>query len=568
MSAVTTFVPIDNIVLYLSITAIFEGLAVYLFQFRKTPGAMMLVYCQLCKGVWVAAKVFCGMSPDLPSKLFWARFTEWMPLLLIFFWFEFIWEVSRPQGKIALTLRYVIRGIVAALVLIIGFDSQLGWYYGPMTLDGQVLSIAFGPAAWVTMYFCYALNLISLGLSVRWIYSTKGLRRQQAIVLAVTPLFNFIGNILSYALSLQTVSPQIVGQLFSAFYVTWVFYRWRVYSILPLAQDSVTHDMIDGLVIVDEKGYIVDLNPAAKTILTGLPAASGEPFKNLVDAWPSLSGIGDGPEPETREIFREVNGQHFFYQLRALPLKTPQGNPLGKTILLKDITQQKQDEKKMLEAEKALSILTERERLGRELHDGHGQLWSYFHMQVEAVRSQLEKNDSLQARVLLDKLAKNMQSLHVDIRESITGLQLAGSTEQGMWQSLEEYLQWFKQNYEIAVTLTISQEFIPGLLPATTEVQLLRIIQETLTNIRKHANARQVNITITANDTWVTIDVADDGNGFDMTATTAKKGSFGLKIMQERADEIGATLCIKSKPNAGTTLRLQIPVTDGKERLA
>lgn len=288
MSAVTTFVPIDNIVLYLSITAIFEGLAVYLFQFRKTPGAMMLVYCQLCKGVWVAAKVFCGMSPDLPSKLFWARFTEWMPLLLIFFWFEFIWEVSRPQGKIALALRYVIRGIVAALVLIIGFDSQLGWYYGPMTLDGQVLSIAFGPAAWVTMYFCYALNLISLGLSVRWIYSTKGLRRQQAIVLAVTPLFNFIGNILSYALSLQTVSPQIVGQLFSAFYVTWVFYRWRVYSILPLAQDAVTHDMIDGLVIVDEKGYIVDLNPAAKTILTGLPAASGEPFKNLVDAWPSL----------------------------------------------------------------------------------------------------------------------------------------------------------------------------------------------------------------------------------------------------------------------------------------
>lgn len=568
MSAVTTFTPVDNIILYLGIAAVFEALAVYLFQFRKTPGSIMLVYCQLCKGLWIAAKVFCSMSPDVPTKLFWARFTEWMPLLLIYFWFEFIWEVSRPQGKLAAAARSALRGVTAVLVLVIGFDGWLGWYYGAMTLDGQLLTIAFGPAAWVTMFFCYALNLVCLGLSVRWIYSAKGLRRQQAIVLSVTPLFNFFGNILSYTLNLQAVSPQIVGQLLSACYVTWVFYRWRVYSILPLAQDAVTHDMNDGLVVVDEKGYIVDLNPAARTILTSLPVAVGEPFQKVAATWPVLAGIGDGDGPETREAFRECNAQHYFYQIRALPLKTPQGNPLGKTILLKDITRQKQDEQKMLEAEKALSILSERKRLGRELHDGQGQSWSYFHVQVEAVRSLLERNDPVQARVLLDKLAGVIQDMHVDIRESISGLQLASTVEQGIWQSLEEYLQWFQQNYEIAATLTISQEFIPGQLPPTTEVQLLRIIQEALTNIRKHANARQVNITITASSSRVDIEVEDDGNGFDPAGAAVKKGSFGLKMMQERADEIGAKLCIKTKPMSGTRLSLQIPVTDGKERLA
>ncbi len=205
-------------------------------------------------------------------------------------------------------------------------------------MDGQLLTVAFGPAAWVTLVFCYALNLICLGLSVRWIYATQGLRRQQAVVLAVTPLFNFIGSILGYTVNLQMVSPQIVGQLLLACYVTWVFYRWRVYSILPLAQDTVTHDMIDGLVVVDEKGYIVDLNPAAQAILVGLPAAIGEPFQSVTTAWPALAGIGDGDEPETREASRQGDAQHCFYQLRALPLKTPQGNPLGKTILLKDIT--------------------------------------------------------------------------------------------------------------------------------------------------------------------------------------------------------------------------------------
>lgn len=568
MSAVTTFVPVDNIILYLGIAAVFEALAVYLFQFRKTPGAMMLVYCQICKGIWITAKVFCGMSPDLSTKLFWARFTEWMPLLLIYFWFEFIWETSRPQGKVAAAARYVIRGITAGLFLVIGLDSQLGWYYGPMTLDGQLLTIALGPVAWMTMFFCYALNLICLGLSVRWIYSTKGLRRQQAFVLSVTPLFNFIGSVLSYTLAIQAVSPQIVGQLLSACYVTWVFYRWRVYSILPLAQEAVTHDMIDGLVVVDEKGYIVELNPAARTILTGLPAVVGDTFQKVAATWPALAGIGDGDEPETREVFRECNAKYYFYQLRVLPLKTPQGNPLGKTILLKDITRQKLDEKKMLEAEKALSILTERERLGRELHDGHGQLWSYFQVQVEAVRSQLEKNNPAQAGVLLDKLASNMQDMHVDIRESITGLQLAGTAEQGIWQSLEQYLQWFKQAYEIPATLSVGQEFIPGQLSPTTEVQLLRIIQEALTNIRKHANARQVSITITVSGGWVDIGIVDDGNGFDMAMAAVKKGSFGLKIMQERADEIGAKLRITSKLNAGTRLSLQIPVSDGKETLS
>ncbi len=125
MSSVITFMPVDNLILYLGITAVFEALAVYLLQFRKTPGAMMLVYCQLCKGIWIAAKVFCGISSDLPTKLFWARLTEWMPLLLIYFWFELIWESSRPQGKTAAIMRYTVRGIVAGLVLIIGLTVGL-----------------------------------------------------------------------------------------------------------------------------------------------------------------------------------------------------------------------------------------------------------------------------------------------------------------------------------------------------------------------------------------------------------------------------------------------------------
>ncbi len=562
MPSVEVFLPIDNIIVYLLIAAVFEALAIYLFQFRSTPGAMMLVYCQICKGIWVCAKAFCSMSPDLPTKLFWARFTEWMPLLLIYFWFEFIWEVSQQKAKKHAVLPYLVRGIVAALVLIIGFDNWLGWYWGPISLDGQVLSIAFGPAAQANMIFCYLLNLVCLGLSVHWVYSTNGLRRQQAIVLSVTPLFNFIGNILGYIFEFQVVPPQIVGMLLSAVYVTWVFYWWRIYSILPMAQDAVTRNMNDGLIVIDEKGYIVDMNPAAKTILTGIPAVVGDKFAEVGNAWPVLLEIDGKSSSETWEAARDFADERHYYQISTLLFQTPQGHMLGKTILFKDITEQKRDQAKLVDQQKALSIMVERERLGRELHDGHGQLWSYINMQVETARSLLEKKDFVQTDLLLEKLASVTQDIHVDLRESITGLQLS-ATREGVWQTLEDYLQWFKQNYEIETILIISDEFAAGLMPQTTEVQLLRIIQEALTNIRKHAKAQRVKVIVRVNNGIAELRVEDDGCGFDFAESSEKKGSFGLKIMQERSAEIGAQFHIQSKQGIGTSVILQIPLFAG-----
>lgn len=563
MSSAITFLPVDNIIPYFFIAAVFEALAVYLYQFRRTPGAMLLVYCQVCKSVWVAAEAFCTMSPELPAKMFWVRFTDWAPLLLIYFWFEFIWKVSQQKGRAATAVKYAVRGITAVFVLIIAFDSHLGWYYGPMSLAGQALTIEFGPAVRPMMVFCYVLNIVCLGISVRWVYAAKGLRRQQAIALAVTPVFNFLGTFLGYTIdlpALQAVSPLHAGQLLSAFYVTWVFYRWRVYSILPLAQDAVTRKMIDGLMVIDEKGYIVDMNPAARTIFTGLPATVGNKFQEAAAAWPELAEFGGNPEAEIREASRDFPGERRFYQISTIPLTTPQGDLLGKTILFKDITQQKHDQEKLLEQQKALSILAERERLGRELHDGSGQTWSYINMQVEAVCLLLAKNEPAQAHTLLQRLANVVRDAHVDIRESIAGLKTGASAKQGLWQPLEEYFQWFRQNNDIDAELVIDKEFTAGALTPTTEVQLLRIIQEALTNIRKHAGARHIKVFIKKRGKTAEFRVEDDGRGFDVNQASLRKGCYGIGIMKERAEEAGAQLKIESAPNAGTTVVISLPL--------
>ena len=120
-------------------------------------------------------------------------------------------------------------------------------------------------------------------------------------------------------------------------------------------------------------------------------------------------------------------------------------------------------------------------------------------------------------------------------------------------------MRWFSQNYGIKADLAIIGEFKEETLSPAAEVQLQRIIQEALNNVRKHAGARQVRVIIQANETMTEITVDDDGAGFDVAKAMAKKGRYGLHIMGERAAEIGAALSYDTAPNAGTRVKVRVP---------
>ena len=93
--------------------------------------------------------------------------------------------------------------------------------------------------------------------------------------------------------------------------------------------------------------------------------------------------------------------------------------------------------------------------------------------------------------------------------------------------------------------------------PSEIETALYRIVQEALTNVVKHANARQVSIVLARNDRMVTALIEDDGSGFDPAAT--REGGFGLEGMRERVALLGGTLKVESRRNAGTTLKVEVP---------
>lgn len=556
MTSVDVYQPISNFGVYLLVIAILEALTVYLYQFRKISGAVLLVYCQVCKIFWILGRVQVAQSPDLPSKLFWLKIPEGMGILLIYFWFIFIVKMCQPK-RILSVFQHLVSGVAGCLLLIILLDDWLGWYKGPSALKGQILTVAFGPVGSVTLIFCYLLNLICFALSGYWIMKVRGLRRQQAVALSIIPLFSFLGNIIGYLPPFSGFLPQLTGFLLSGIYTTWAFYRWRVYSILPLAREAVADNMIDGLLVVDDKGYIADMNPAAQKIFSGSPVTVDGRFHEAVAAWPVLAGIDETSGARPLEADRNFGPERRFYQIHPLLLKTPQGNLLGKTIIFKDITGQKRDQVKMMEQEKALTILIERERLGRELHDGRGQIWNYLNVGLQTVRSLLKNGRIEDGGKQVDRLIGIVKEQNADARESIVGLKRKTDSGNSFITNLQEYLSWYEKSNGIATLLILPPEPIAELLSHLIEVHLLRIIQEALTNVRKHAKARQVRVVVQRDGNTVTVLIEDDGCGFDPALVPAEQGSFGLQIMAERAAEAGGRLRIESRPGAGTAVRVQ-----------
>jgi signal transduction histidine kinase len=177
---------------------------------------------------------------------------------------------------------------------------------------------------------------------------------------------------------------------------------------------------------------------------------------------------------------------------------------------------------------------------------------------VEAACLLLAKNNPAEADRQLQRLAEVIRDVHVDIRESIAGLRTEVATDRGLWQSLEEYIEWFSRNHDIDARLVIDKKFTAGMLSAATSAQLLRIIQEALTNIRKHAGAHHATVLVRQQQDTIEIRIKDDGRGFDLSLAE-KKGCYGLRIMKERAEEAGAQLKIESVPFAGTTVIVSLP---------
>ena len=206
------------------------------------------------------------------------------------------------------------------------------------------------------------------------------------------------------------------------------------------------------------------------------------------------------------------------------------------------------------------ALEAERARLAQEIHDGPAQALTNAIFQVEYIERVLDESPTL-ARAELRYLRELLRRELGDVRAFMSQLRPRVLDQLGLDGSILEAIEGVTAVTGLSADVQLHAP--AGRLNDTQQMVVLRLVQEALQNVRKHANAASVIVATRADDDTWTLEVRDDGRGFDEGAVAGRgRRHFGLQFMRERAELIGASFVVRSRPDGGTVVRLAIPLRE------
>ncbi len=212
---------------------------------------------------------------------------------------------------------------------------------------------------------------------------------------------------------------------------------------------------------------------------------------------------------------------------------------------------------RLYEQSRELSIVEERTRVARELHDALAQTLFSLGLTAGAAAA-LVRTDPDRAEAELATVQDLARAAASEVRSLVFELRPTALDDDGLASALAKHLELVGRAHGLDVGMTSSGP-PPGRVGPETEAQLFRIAQEALTNVVRHASAQSASVALTVDDDSVTLTVTDDGDGFDPAARAIRSRRLGLTSMRERAAALGGTLTIDSVPGGGTTVSVVVP---------
>lgn len=213
---------------------------------------------------------------------------------------------------------------------------------------------------------------------------------------------------------------------------------------------------------------------------------------------------------------------------------------------------------RLYEEVRTLAVEAERQALAHEMHDSLAQVLAFVNTKAQAVEQYLRQKDHAEARQQMAELSAAAREVLADLRQGIAALRvdMAG-------KSLHELIEGYSAQFAESARLELDLDWQIAEnvdLPPAAEVQLLRIVQEALANVRKHAGASRVDLRATEVEHGLLLQVRDNGRGF-VPAERSDDGRphFGLQTMRERAAAVGGELTIESERGVGTSVRVRLP---------
>ncbi|MGN0078302.1 MAG: GAF domain-containing sensor histidine kinase [Coriobacteriales bacterium] len=214
--------------------------------------------------------------------------------------------------------------------------------------------------------------------------------------------------------------------------------------------------------------------------------------------------------------------------------------------------------KRLFDTKKAaeLQVLNERKLLSTEIHENVSSLLGAVSVNAEAAIAALEEDDEGMAREDLERLEITAEETMRILRDEMFSLRINLEDTDALIEGMQECLENFERNWGFETELSITGPCLPVVVPTQASLQLTRILNECLSNTLRHSRAAKVRVEVHSEERAVTMEVCDDGCGFDVDAVDSDH--FGIKIMRERALAAGGRLSIRSNGD-GTAVLVEIP---------
>ncbi|MEV7966525.1 GAF domain-containing sensor histidine kinase [Sphaerisporangium sp. NPDC088356] len=207
---------------------------------------------------------------------------------------------------------------------------------------------------------------------------------------------------------------------------------------------------------------------------------------------------------------------------------------------------------RLYERGRELTIVEERNRMARELHDAVTQKLFSLRLTAQAAAS-LVTSDPQRAMTEIERVQRLAGEALAELRAVIVELRPAELDRHGLAETLRKHTALLDRLYPVTLTFTSTPSFE---LDPATEVAVLRVAQEALHNALRHANASSIEVCLHTEGSRLTLEVRDDGDGFEVETPSTR--GLGLLSMSDRAEAAGGSLLVSSEPGAGTTVRLEV----------
>ena len=547
--------------------AVFLGvLGLYSWRRRDVPAALPLAAGALFSALWLLGLALEAAATTPATTIAWHKF-------------QAAWHLPTATAMACFALEYAYPGRwltrrnltllalppLLALILIVANDARFMWSRLEIAPNGAVERYFATPGAVLAVYGL-SLGLVNAAAFL-WLFIRSPQHRWPA---ALMLLGDFAGRGLYaiYMLDAHLPSLALLDAFVAALLLNWIMYAialfgFHIFDPLPAARATALAQMPEGMVVFDARWQVANLNPAAASILS-LPATHtrGKLLAEILPEYCDEVARCAKTDAAPTEISLGTGAGLRQYALDFSTLRDFRGLRIGHLLMLRDVTERRRAQAQLLEQQRTLATLEERERLARELHDGVAQALAAAHLQASTARLLLARGETAQVDECLGSLTGTALQAEADVRDYLWETKTAISDSRPFFPTLRTSSLRFTRQYGLPVELTVPPQLEEQGLAPIVEVQLLRIIQEALSNVRKHAAASCVRVDFSLAGPQVRIVIVDDGHGFDPAAIAGQGEGYGLRAMRERAEAVGGSLAVSSVPGQGTQVVVHVPLKE------